>query len=43
MADLIINRAVENYGLKEKDDLTVISAVVREAAFSCGNPCGKHA
>ena len=31
------------YPLKEKDDLTVISAVVREAAFSCGNPCGKHA
>ena len=39
MADLIINRAVENYGLKEKDDLTVISAVVKETAF----PCGKHA
>ena len=29
MADLLINRAVENYGIKEKDDLTVISAVIR--------------
>jgi len=25
MADLIINRTVENYGLKEKDDLTVLT------------------
>lgn len=25
MCDLIINRAVENYGLKEKDDLTVLT------------------
>ncbi|MBR0599121.1 SpoIIE family protein phosphatase [Sinanaerobacter chloroacetimidivorans] len=28
MADLIINKAVERYGLKEKDDMTVITAVV---------------
>lgn len=29
MADLIINRAVENYGLREKDDLTVISILIK--------------
>lgn len=29
MADLIINRAVENYGLREKDDLTVISVLIK--------------
>ncbi|MCQ4636169.1 SpoIIE family protein phosphatase [Anaerovorax odorimutans] len=28
MCDLIMNRAVENYGLKEKDDLTVLSVRV---------------
>ena len=28
MSDLIINRAVERYGIKEKDDMTVISAIV---------------
>lgn len=28
MSDLIINKAVERYGLKEKDDMTVITAVV---------------
>ena len=28
MADLIINRAVQRYGLREKDDMTVITAVV---------------
>lgn len=28
MSDLIINKAVERYGLKEKDDMTVISAIV---------------
>jgi stage II sporulation protein E len=28
IADLIINRAVQNYGLKEKDDMTVIAAAV---------------
>lgn len=29
MADLIINKSIENYGLRERDDLTVLSAVVR--------------
>lgn len=29
MADLIVNRAVENYGLREKDDLTVISILIK--------------
>ncbi|MBQ9972472.1 MAG: SpoIIE family protein phosphatase [Firmicutes bacterium] len=29
MADLIVSSAIENYGLRERDDLTVISAVVR--------------
>lgn len=28
MSDLIINKAVERYGLKEKDDMTVITAIV---------------
>ena len=28
MCDLIMNRAVENYGLKEKDDLTVLAVRV---------------
>lgn len=28
MSDLIINKAMERYGLKEKDDMTVITAVV---------------
>lgn len=28
MADLIINRAVQKYGLRERDDMTVIAAVV---------------
>lgn len=28
MSDLLINRAVERYGLKEKDDMTVITAIV---------------
>jgi Serine phosphatase RsbU, regulator of sigma subunit len=28
ISDLIINKAVERYGLKEKDDMTVITAVV---------------
>jgi len=28
MSDLIINKAVERYGLKEKDDMTVITAVI---------------
>jgi len=28
MSDLIVNRAVERYGLKEKDDMTVITAIV---------------
>lgn len=28
MADLLINKAVERYGIKEKDDMTVIAAVV---------------
>ncbi len=37
MADLIINRAVENYGVHEKDDLTVISAVVKDVSFPCSN------
>ena len=30
MADLIMNRAVENYGIKEKDDLTVLTFKVEE-------------
>lgn len=29
MSDLIINKAVERYGLKEKDDMTVITAVIQ--------------
>jgi len=29
MADLIINRAVQKYGLREKDDMTVIVALVK--------------
>jgi stage II sporulation protein E len=29
MADLLINRAVQKYGLREKDDMTVIVAVVQ--------------
>ena len=29
MADLIMNRAIENYGVRERDDLTVISAAVK--------------
>lgn len=29
MCDLIINRAVENYGLKEKDDLTVLTVRIQ--------------
>ncbi len=29
MADLIINKTIENYGLRERDDITVISAIVR--------------
>lgn len=28
MSDLIISRAVERYGLKEKDDMTVITAII---------------
>ena len=28
MSDLIINKAVQRYGLKEKDDMTVITAIV---------------
>lgn len=28
MSDLIINKAVERYGLKEKDDMTVITAII---------------
>ena len=28
MSDLLINKAVERYGLKEKDDMTVITAVI---------------
>jgi stage II sporulation protein E len=28
MSDLIINKAIERYGLKEKDDMTVITAIV---------------
>lgn len=28
MSDLIINKAVERYGLKEKDDMTVITALI---------------
>lgn len=28
MSDLIINKAIEKYGLKEKDDMTVITAIV---------------
>lgn len=28
MSDLIINKAVERYGIKEKDDMTVITAIV---------------
>ena len=28
MSDLIINKAVERYGIKEKDDMTVITAVI---------------
>ncbi|HWQ79724.1 MAG TPA: SpoIIE family protein phosphatase [Anaerovoracaceae bacterium] len=28
MSDLIVNKAVERYGLKEKDDMTVITAIV---------------
>ena len=28
MSDLIVNKAVERYGLKEKDDMTVITAVI---------------
>lgn len=29
MADLIINRAVQKYGLREKDDMTVLAALIR--------------
>ncbi|GAB1477402.1 hypothetical protein MASR2M70_22400 [Bacillota bacterium] len=29
MADLIINRAVQKYGLREKDDMTVLAALVK--------------
>ena len=29
MADLIINRAVQKYGLRKKDDMTVIVALVQ--------------
>jgi hypothetical protein len=28
MSDLIVNKAVERYGLKEKDDMTVITAII---------------
>ncbi|QOX65373.1 SpoIIE family protein phosphatase [Anoxybacterium hadale] len=28
MSDLIINKAVERYGIKEKDDMTVITAII---------------
>lgn len=28
MADLILNKAIQRYGLREKDDMTVISAIV---------------
>jgi len=35
MADLIINKAVENYGVREKDDLTVISAVIKDTSLAC--------
>jgi stage II sporulation protein E len=28
MSDLIVNKAIERYGLKEKDDMTVITAVI---------------
>jgi stage II sporulation protein E len=28
MSDLIVNKAMERYGLKEKDDMTVITAIV---------------
>ena len=35
MADLIINKAVENYGVREKDDLTVISAVIKDTSLTC--------
>lgn len=37
MADLIINKAVENYGVREKDDLTVISAVIKDTSLACGS------
>lgn len=29
MSDLLINKAIERYGLKEKDDMTVITAVIK--------------